>query len=38
MDKYYFVNEFSKILGIIAQTLRKCDDNDKNNKGSTTSK
>ena len=29
MSKYYSINEFSKILGILAQTLRNWDKNGK---------
>lgn len=29
MSKYYSINEFSKILGVLAQTLRNWDANGK---------
>ena len=29
MSKYYSINEFSKILGVSAQTLRNWDNNNK---------
>ena len=37
MSKYYSINEFSKILGVSAQTLRNSDNNGKLNPHHTSS-